>query len=89
MIKEPDGKIVPKKWRKELDTLNLQYPEARSAYSKSVYRLAGIEVLRHNRAALVQMLENESRQRQRAVEQTRAQEQEQAPKKKKDRGMSL
>lgn len=69
--------------------LDPEYAESRGKYSKSVYRLAGIEVLRHNRTALAQMLENENRQRQRAVEQTRAQEQVQTPKKKKDRGMSL
>ena len=89
MIKEPDGKITPKKWRKELDKLNEEYPKARSTYSRLVYRLAGIEVLRHNRIALIQMLENESRQRQRTVEQSRSQEQVQVSKKKKDRGMSL
>ena len=89
MIKEPDGKIVPKKWKEKLEKLDSEYAEARGKYSKSVYRLAGIEVLRHNRTALAQMLENESIQHQRAVEQTRTQEQVQAPKKKKDRGMSL
>ena len=89
MIKEPDGKIVPKKWKKELEKLDPEYAESRGKYAKSVYRLAGIEVLRHNRTALAQMLENENRQRQRAVEKTRAKEQVQTPKKKKDRGMSL
>ena len=89
MIKEPDGKIVPKKWKKELEKLDPEYTEAREKYSKSVYRLAGIEVLRHNRTALSQMLEIERRQQQRAIEQSRTQEQTQTPKKKKDRGMSL
>ncbi|GAB6160519.1 hypothetical protein JCM13267_11410 [Howardella ureilytica] len=87
IIKEPDGKITPKKWRKELDKLNEECPKAKSTYSRSVYRLAGIEVLRHNRIALIQMLENESRQRQRTVEQSRSQVQ--VSKKKNDRGMSL
>ena len=89
MIEEPDGKIVPKKWKKELEKLDPEYTEAREKYSKSVYRLAGIEVLRHNRKALEQMLETESRQQQRSVEQLWTQEQTQTPKKKKDRGMSL
>lgn len=68
-----------------------EYTEAREKYAKSVYRLAGIEVLRHNRTALSQMLESERRQQQRAVEQSRTQEQTQTQtsKKKKDRGMSL
>jgi len=91
MIEEPDGKIAPKKWKKELEQLEPKYTEAREKYSKSVYRLAGIEVLRHNRTALSQMLESERRQQQRAIEQSRTQEQmqTQTPKKKKDRGMSL
>ncbi len=89
MIKEPDGKIVPKKWKEELEKLDSEYAEARGKFSKSVYHLAGIEVLRHNRTALSQMLKNENRQRQRAVEPARTQEQVQVTKKKKDRGMSL
>lgn len=89
MIKEPDEKIVPKKWKKELENLEKECPEARSQYSRSVYRLAGIEVLKHNRTALRQMLESENRQHQRALEQTRTQERTETQKKKKDRGMSL
>ena len=73
------------------EQLDPEYTEAREKYAKSVYRLAGIEVLRHNRTALSQMLESERRQQQRAVEQSRTQEQTQTQtsKKKKDRGMSL
>lgn len=89
MIKEPDGKIVPKKWRQELEKLNKEYPKARGKYVRLVHCLAGIEVLNHNRTALEQMLENERRERQRSVEQTRTQYQQQTPKKKKDRGISL
>ena len=37
MIKEPDGKIVPKKWKKELEALDPEYAEARGKYSKAAF----------------------------------------------------
>ena len=65
MIEEPDKKITPIAWRKELATLGETYKEKQKAYSAAVIDLAKMEVLNHNRKDLDRMLENESHQRNR------------------------
>ena len=65
MIEEPDKKITPIAWRKELATLGETYKEKQKAYSAAVINLAKMEVLNHNRKDLDRMLENESHQRNR------------------------
>ena len=58
-IKEPDKKITPKAWKKELSKLEERYSTVNTEYAKSVYRLAGIETLNYNRKELDRMLETE------------------------------
>lgn len=59
MILEPDKKITPKKWQKELDSLKSEYEATKKSYAKSVTTLASIELLEYNRKDLERMLENE------------------------------
>ena len=63
MIEEPDKKITPIAWRKELATLGETYKEKQKAYSAAVVDLAKMEVLNHNRKDLDRMLENEGHKR--------------------------
>ena len=62
-IKEPDKKITPKAWKRELAELEDKYSNAKKEYSLSVYRLAGIETLNYNRKELDHMLETERTER--------------------------
>ena len=59
MIVEPDKKIVPKAWQKELDSLKEKYAQNRRSCSDAVLDHARMEVLNHNRRDLERMLENE------------------------------
>ena len=59
MIKEPDKKITPTSWKKELEKLKAGYDKTQKPYSQLVWRLAAIEVLNYNRKDLERMLENE------------------------------
>jgi len=71
MIEEPDKKIMPVSWKKELaELLGTQKTEQKSAASM-VVDLAIMEVLSHNRRDLERMLENESHQKN--IERTRKQ----------------
>ena len=67
MIAEPDKKIVPKSWQKELDGLEERYAKTQRSYSDAVVDLAKMEVLNHNKRDLERMLENESHQRNRDI----------------------
>ena len=67
MIEEPDKKIKPIAWRKELIELGETYKEKQKAYSTAVIDLAKMEVLNHNKRDLQRMLENESHQRNRGI----------------------
>ncbi len=62
MIEEPDKKIVPKAWKKELDGLEEKYAKTQRPYSNAVVDLAKMEVLNHNKRDLQRMLKNESHQ---------------------------
>ena len=62
MIKEPDKKIVPKKWKEELDRLDEKSQKTEKAISNAVVDLAKMEVLSYNKRDLERMLENERHQ---------------------------
>jgi len=59
MITEPDKKITPKAWQKELDSLLPKYEASKEPYAVIVSTLATIEVLEYNKTDLQRMLENE------------------------------
>ena len=63
MIDEPDKKIVPKSWQKELDGLKEKYQDIQGSSSDVVSELAKMEVLLHNKRDLERMLENENREK--------------------------
>lgn len=63
MIREPDKKITPKAWQKELDSLLQQLEETNKPYAKAVTTLASIELLEYNKSDLERMLGNERRAR--------------------------
>ena len=62
-IRESEKKIEPKKWEKELATLRSEQDGSWKEYSDTVWELAIIETLEHNKKDLDRMLENESHQR--------------------------
>ena len=62
MIKEPDKKIVPKKWKEELAELDEKSQKTEKAISNAVVDLAKMEVLSYNKRDLERMLENERHQ---------------------------
>ena len=59
MIREPDKKITPKAWQKELDSLIAAYHISEKSISDAVVNLAKVEVLNHNKKDLERMLDNE------------------------------
>lgn len=67
LIKEPDKKIAPKAWQKELDSLRTRYEESQEPYAVVVSTLASIEVLEYNKTDLARMLENERNEKKQAV----------------------
>ena len=62
-IRESEKTIEPKKWEKELATLRSEQDGSWKEYSDTVWELAIIETLEHNKKDLDRMLENESHQR--------------------------
>jgi len=62
MITEPDKKITPKAWQKELDSLLPKYDAGKEPYAIVVSTLATIEVLEYNKTDLQRMLENERKE---------------------------
>ena len=67
MIKEPDKKIAPASWKKELEKLKPEYDKTQKPYSQLVWKLAAIEVLNYNRKDLERMLESERHQQVRQI----------------------
>ena len=67
MIKEPDKKIVPKKWMEELAGLEKKSQKTDKAISNAVADLAKMEVLSYNKRDLKRMLENERHQPSRSI----------------------
>ena len=67
MIKEPDKKIMPKSWKRELEKLEPEFKATQKPYSQVVWKLAAIEVLNHNRKDLERMMENERNQQVRQI----------------------
>ena len=65
MIKEPDKKITPKAWQKELDGLKERYQKTEKPLSDATLDLAKMEVLNHNKRDLERMLQNERSERNR------------------------
>ena len=65
MIVEPDKKINPKAWTKELDSLNERYQKTERPLSDATLELAKMEVLNHNKRDLERMLQNERSERSR------------------------
>jgi hypothetical protein len=61
MISEPDKKITPKAWQKELESISAELDTTKAPFSKAVINLASIELLEHNKKDLERMLENERR----------------------------
>ena len=59
MIVEPDKKINPKAWMKELDGLKENYRKTERPLSDAIVNLAKMEVLNHNKHDLERMLQNE------------------------------
>ena len=65
MIVEPDKKINPKAWMKELDGLKDSYRKTERPLSDAIVDLAKMEVLNHNKRDLERMLQNERSERNR------------------------
>ena len=65
MIVEPDKKINPKAWTKELDGLKESYRKTERPLSDAIVDLAKMEVLNHNKHDLERMLQNERSERNR------------------------
>ena len=63
MIVEPDKKINPKAWTKELDGLKESYQKTERPLSDAIVDLAKMEVLNHNKRDLERMLQNEIHKR--------------------------
>lgn len=78
MIVEPDKKITPKAWRKELAEIQEKIDATKQPYSQAVMRLASVEVLEHNKKDLERLLHNERSAREK--------EQERETSRKKNRG---
>nr|WP_026504800.1 hypothetical protein [Butyrivibrio sp. NC3005] len=62
-IKEPDKKINPKAWQKELDGLREKYQKTERPLSEATLNLAKMEVLSHNKRDLERILQNERSRR--------------------------
>ena len=65
MIVEPDKKINPKAWTKELGGLKESYRKTERPLSDAIVDLAKMEVLNHNKHDLERMLQNERSERNR------------------------
>ena len=73
MIVEPDKKINPKAWTKELDSLKESYRKTERPLSDAIVDLAKMEVLNHNKYDLERMLQNERSERSRTHQRNRDQ----------------
>ena len=71
MIREPDKKINPKVWQKELDGLREKYRKTEGPLSEVTLNLAKMEVLSHNKKDLERILQNERSQREHEINRTR------------------
>ena len=74
MIKEPDKKIMPKSWKRELEKIEPEFKATQKPYSQVVWKLAAIEVLNYNRKDLERMLENERHQNERQASRVKKRE---------------
>lgn len=71
MIKEPDKKITPKAWKKELDGLKEKYQQTERPLSDAIINLAKMEVLSYNKRYLEQTLQNERNERNKNLNRSR------------------
>jgi len=71
MIEEPDKKITPKAWEKELKGLREKYQKTEQPFADAIVDLAKMEVLSYNKRDLERMLENESHNRTREIARNR------------------
>ena len=71
MIKEPDKKITPIAWRKELEGLKEKYRQTERPLSDAIVNLAKMEVLSYNKRDLERMLENERNERNKNLNRSR------------------
>ena len=62
---EPDKKINPQAWSKELADLSERYQKTERPLSDATLELAKMEVLNHNKRDLERMLQNERNERSR------------------------
>ncbi len=60
MIQEPDKKITPKTWEKELSSLQSSFDKTQKPYASLVSKLSAVEVLEYNRVELERMIGNET-----------------------------
>lgn len=72
MIKEPDKKINPKAWKKELDGLKEKYQQTERPLSDAIINLAKMEVLSYNKRYLEQTLQNERNEKNKNLNRSRS-----------------
>ena len=72
MIKEPDKKITPKAWKKELDGLKEKYQQTERPLSDAIINLAKMEVLSYNKRYLEQTLQNERNEKNKNLNRSRS-----------------
>lgn len=72
MIKEPDKKINPKAWKKELDGLKEKYQQTERPLSDAIINLAKREVLSYNKRYLEQTLQNERNEKNKNLNRSRS-----------------
>ena len=67
MITEPDKKITPRAWEKELASLQGSLDQTQKPYAELITKLSAVEVLEYNRRDLERMLSNESHDKNRDI----------------------
>lgn len=72
MIKEPDKKITPKAWKKELDGLKEKYQQTERPLSDAIINLAKMEVLSYNKRYLEQTIQNERNEKNKNLNRSRS-----------------
>ena len=70
-IVEPDKKITPKAWKKELIQLEKKLDEIREPFGEVIVNLSSIELLEYNKKELGRMMENEKHQKELSINQSR------------------
>ena len=70
------GKITPKQWKAEIQSLQAEHDSIRREQSKTATELAYAEVIRYNRRNLERELQNESRQQNRQQGKVKRKEEE-------------